>query len=369
MKIGTLTFHYGRNYGALLQARGLYRALESLGHDVVTVHYIPKHCSHYMSPQETSWLRAGWRTLGPRRVIERKLRTHRFSQFRKNELRLTQRCHGKDDLVREVATLDVLVVGSDQVWNLSSQESDDLCYFIDFPTQERLRCISYAACCGQKNQSPAYLSEASGLLANFHAIGVRDDVTAAFVRSLAARDSTVVADPTLLVDYSVIEDGYVPEDGYILTYFLEQSSFAAYAMVAGRVKQRLRLPIWSVADGNAQWGDTPFPKADRNWFGVSPGRFLSLIRHAACILTDSFHGTIFSVKYRRPFLTINDGGWRNMRILDLANRYGIGHRITNTCDPIDDALLVHVDDLQPVQKRFDAHKRNSYEFLRIAIAG
>ena len=369
MRVGILTFHYGRNYGALLQAYGLRKAIESLGHDASVIHYIPEYCSYYMSPKETPWLRLGWRTYGPRLAIERRLRTYRFNRFKRKELRLTQRCHSKEDLSQQVAGLDVLVVGSDQVWNLNFVHSDDLCYFLDFPRQDQLRCISYAACCGRKDQPPERLSRVAELLANFHAIGVRNDVTTEFVSSLSGRNATVVADPTLLVDFGAIEDGHVPDSRYILVYALEQTSFEAYAKVIGALKQRFRLPVWAVADGDVRWGETPFPGADQNCIGIMPGRFLSLLKHASCIVTDSFHGTIFSVKYRKPFLTLNDGGWRNMRMLDLSNRYEIGHRIKSVHDPIDDTLLTKTEDLTSIQERFDLHKVVSYEFLRKSLSG
>ena len=367
MRVGILTFHYGRNYGALLQAYGLRQAIESLGHGAVVIHYIPKYCSGYMSPAETSWLRLGWRTYGPRLAIERRLRTYRFNQFRKQALRLTRRCRGKGDLSQQVAELDALVVGSDQVWNLNFVKSDDLSYFFDFPKPDRLRCISYAACCGQKDQPAAHLDRVASLLANFHFLGVRNDVTAEFVKSLSGRDSTVVADPTLLGSYVEAEDGYVPDSKYILVYTLEKKTLAEHMRIVGDLKQKLKLPVWAVADGNALWQDTPFPGAERNWYGISPGRFLSLVKHAEFVATDSFHGTIFSVKYGRPFVTLNDGGWRNMRMLDLAMRYGIEDRTKSVHESIDHASLIKVDDLDLIRKRFEAHKAASYEFLRKAL--
>lgn len=369
MRVGILTFHFGRNSGALLQAYGLRKAIESLGHDAVVVHYIPEYCSGYMAPAENHWLRWGWRTHGPMLAIQQRLRTYRFNRFKKRELCLTQRCHSKRELAQQIAGLDAVVVGSDQVWNMNNIETEDLCYFLDFPRQGGLRCISYAACCGQKEQPPAYLAKLPSLLANFHSLGVRNDVTAEFVKSLTGQDATVVADPTLLTDYDALEDGYVPDSKYILVYALGQKSLGENSRVVSELKQKFDLPVWAIADGNAQWEDIPFPGADRNWYGISPGRFLSLVKNATCVVTDSFHGTIFSVKYQRPFVTLNDGGWRNMRMLDLANRYGLSHRIKSVQTPIDHELLMQVGDLNLIQEIISAHKVVSYEFLQKALAG
>lgn len=369
MRVGILTFHYGRNYGALLQAYGLRRAIAALGHDAAVIHYIPEYSRMHMSPLESNWLRLGWRTYGPWLALQRRVRTYRFNRFKREELRLTRRCRDKGELVQQVGAFDAVVVGSDQVWNLNGIDSEDQCYFLDFPRPVGLRCISYAACCGRQDQPAAYLGKVSRLLAHFHAVGVRNEVTAEFVRSLADCDSTVVADPTLLIDYEEAEDGYVPDCRYILVYALEGRSFTDYARVIALLRERVRLPVWAVADGNAQWQDTPFPGAERNWFGVTPGRFLSLVKHAAFVVTDSFHGTIFAVKYHRPFVTLNDGGWRNMRMFDLANRYGIGHRIKGIDEPLDHAMLLDTEDLALIQDRFAAHARLSYEFLGKALAG
>lgn len=369
MRVGILTFHYGRNYGALLQAYGLRRVIATLGHDAAVIHYIPEYSRMHMSPLETNWLRLGWRTYGPWLALRRRLRTYRFNRFKRVEFHLTRRCRDKGELARQVGEFDALVVGSDQVWNLNGIDSDDQCYFLDFPVPAGLRCISYAACCGRQDQPALHLGKVAKLLANFHTVGVRNKVTAEFVRSLAGRDSTVVADPTLLIDYQAAEDGYMPDSPYILVYALEERSFAEYARVLSGLQQHLRLPLWAVADGNAQWRDTPFPGADRNWFGVTPGRFLSLVKHAAFVVTDSFHGTIFAVKYHRPFVTLNDGGWRNMRMFDLANRYGLGQRIKGVAEPLDPALLLATEDLALIQDRFAAHSRLSLEFLAQALTG
>lgn len=369
MKVGILTFHFGRNYGALLQAYGLRKAIDSLGNETHVVHYIPQHCSRYMSSAETPLLRLGWRTYGLRLAIERRLRTFRFNHFKRKALRLTPRCHNKEELIQQVAKFDAFVVGSDQVWNLNYVGSNDLCYFLDFPIPENVRCLSYAACCGRKDQSQAYFSMVSSLLAKFHSIGVRNEVTAEFVKSVANRSSTIVADPTLLDSYIDVEDRHIPSSRYLLMYVLEEKSFADYRKVIFKIKKQLGLPVWAIADGNKVWHDDPLPGADRTLFGVSPGRFLSLIKQADCVVTDSFHGTIFSIKYQRPFITLNDGSWRNMRMDDLANRYGIGHRIKSVHTEIDPNLLERSSDLKIILDFFNAHKRFSIEYLKKALDG
>lgn len=369
MQVGILTFHFGRNYGALLQAYGLRKAIDALGHSAAVLHYIPDYYSGCMTPAENTWLRLGWRTYGPGLAIDRRLRTCRFNRFRKRELRLTRRIRNKGELAHQTAGLDAVVVGSDQVWNLNYLQSDDLCYFLDFPLPPGLRCVSYAACCGRRDQPPGYISKVSPLIDNFHSIGVRNEVTAGFAKSMTGRDATVVADPTLLVAYDAVEDGYVPDSKYILAYALGEKSRGDYAAILSALKRKLGLPVWAIGDGNAQWEDVPFPGADRNWFGISPGRFLSLIKHAACVVTDSFHGTIFSVKYQRPFVTLGDSGWRNMRLSDLANRYGLGHRIKSVHQAVDPELLMRADDLRPVQEKFDAHRVTSNAFLEKALGG
>lgn len=367
MKVGILTFHFGRNYGALLQAYGLRKAIDSLGNETRVVHYVPQHFSGYMSSAETNLLRLGWRTYGPRLAIERRLRTFKFNHFKRKELRLSPRCRNKEELIQQVAEFDALVVGSDQVWNLNYVDSNDLCYFLDFPIPEKVRCLSYAACCGRKDQPPTYLSTVSSLLTKFHSVSVRNDVTADFVKSLANRVSTVVADPTLLDSYVDLEDGYISKSRYLLMYVLEKKSFANYEKIIGNLKKRLGMPVLAIADGNQFWHDEPIPGADRTLFGVSVGRFLSLIKQSECVVTDSFHGTIFSIKYQKPFVTLNDGGWRNMRMNDLANRYGIGQRMKSIYTGIDPTLLKWSNDLKVIKKLFSTHKETSYEFLRQSL--
>lgn len=367
MKVGILTFHFGRNYGALLQAYGLCKAIASIGHKSCVVHYLPQHASGYMTAGENAWLRLGWRTAGPRMAIERRLRTYRFNRFKEKKLHLTRLCHTKDELVQLLSTFDAVAVGSDQVWNLNFVQSDDLCYFLDFPVPDTLRCLSYAACCGRKDQPAAHLHKVAPLLGKFHSIGVRNPVTAEFVKHLCGRDSTIVADPTLLVGYDEVEEICNYSEKYIFVYVLERNSVSDYAKVIGTLRQRLNLPVWAVSDGNRIWQDEPFPGADRNWFGVSPSRFLSLLKQAQCVVTDSFHGTIFSVKYQKPFVTLDDGSWRNMRMEDLAQRYGVGHRIQNVHAPVDPSLLSRTDDLSAILQRFNAHRDLSFGFLKKSL--
>jgi hypothetical protein len=369
MKVGILTFHFGRNYGALLQAYALRKAIELLGNEARVIHYIPQHCYGHMSLAESRFLRLGWRTYGPRLAIDRRFRTFRFNHFKRKALRLTPRCLSKDDLVHQVAQLDAIVVGSDQVWNLNYVQSNDLCYFLDFPIPESVRCISYAACCGRKDQPSTHLATLSEFFAKFHALGVRNEMTAQFVQLHAKRTPTIVADPTLLGSFAEDETGYTPNSKYILSYVLEQNSFADFEKVILQIKKQLGLPVLAIADANHIWQDFPQPGADRTLYGVSPGRFLKLIKHAACVVTDSFHGTIFSVKYQRPFITLNDAGWRNMRMNDLANRYGIGHRIKSIHNVIEPDMLCRSDDLLDILRSFDAHKVASYDYLQRALVG
>ena len=369
MQVGILTFHFGRNYGALLQAYALRETIDLLGYKAVVLHYIPDYYTGCMISDESNWLRLGWRTLGPKLAIDRRLRTYRFNRFKKKKLHLTKRCRDKRELAQLVDKFDAVVVGSDQVWNLNYLKSDDLCYFLDFPIQHEICCISYAACCGRKDQPTLYASKVTQLLTKFKHFGVRNEVTNDFVKGLTGRTATVVADPTLLVDFNTIEDGYVPESEYILVYSLGKETLSDCSSLLENLKKELGLQVWAIGDGNAQWEDTPFPGADKNWYGISPGRFLSLLKHAACVVTDSFHGTIFSVKYKKPFVTLCNAGWRNMRLADLAKRYGIDHRIKDISHPIDYELLMRADDLGAVQEKFDAHKTISLKFLRNALGG
>lgn len=365
MKTGQLTFHACHNFGGVLQCLALQKALGRLGVEAEAIDYNPAW--------KMRWLQAGSRLLvrrygdqvmdmlGERRFGAAHYRA--FRAFRRQHLKLSPPCGSVAALRRQARTYDALVVGSDQVWN---GEWHWPVYFLDFATRYTGRKISYAACFGHDRQPPRFLKRVPAWLEGFTALSVRNQLSRAMVQRLSGRDAALVADPTLLVD---LREVAVPpprvQGPFILVYALKTDRVSESAAIVGEVKRCLKLPVVSVTPGSLV--SAPFPGADLTVDDAGPAEWVWLMAHANCICTDSFHGALFALKYRKPLVVFDHRSRGSQRLYDVADRLGFGERLVsdvsqvargNLCDtPVDTDVYLKLDRLVAA----------SYAFLKSAL--
>lgn len=310
MNVGILTFHYAFNYGAVLQAYGLQQALSQMG---FTARVIDYRAPSILSHNNPRGLRTG-------RFIYVFPMRWRFEAFRKKYLRLTERLPGISRLAEETRNYDALIVGSDQVWNTSLLKGVDPAYHLGI--SGGFRRISYAACIGQSAQLEGSEERASALLKAFDSLSVRDETSKDYVTKLTGRIPSLVVDPSLLHSYSELETTTRHKaKPFILVYSIwpeaEQTSLAGIVQGARKVLGYQVLSISQMFD---------FKLADRHIRTAGPVEWNQCFREAAFVCTDSFHGAVFAVKYRKPFIAVSHNP-RSFRISEFLNRHGLQDRL------------------------------------------
>lgn len=358
MKVGILTFQYANNYGALLQAHALYQTVRSMGHTVRFINYLPPGA-------ESAWWK-GWGFRTGLHLPASILRRLRFDQFRCRYLPRTRFCGSTEALRAISADFDSIIVGSDQVWNGWNEDSFNGTYFLDFIEKPLCRRISYAACFGDPIQPAWTLTAAGSLLKHFDFISVRNRMSAQLVRELSGRDAEIVLDPTLLYDFEKFITRKTTKRDYIAAYFLPHEKISDGVKLLHEVRARLQIPVIAPDDKVA---DVLGAKPLRS---VGPKEWLQFLREAAFICTNSFHGTIFAVKFKKPFVVWSSqsaSGVRGpARLLDFLGVCGLEDRLLEGAESAKiERLLTAPINYQEVAERLGPHVSRSRTFLENAL--
>lgn len=340
--IGIITIVRVDNYGAELQAFALQRKLELMGYDAEIIDYLfYKHPLYKREKASAPFYPFPLRLKIKEYVlpliekirklpytVKSKNRIKGFNAFHEKHTRFSPvRYKAYSELYTQVPTYDVYCTGSDQVWNPNCFTSL-YPYFLTF-APESSKKISYASSFGVSElPASAVMAYRSGI-ENLDRIAVREKRGAKIVKDLTGKDATVVVDPTLLLKTeewkSVADYKKVPENGYILLYVLKDSDYIT--KTAMKMAQKNGLQIVRICKG-AFRQDT-LKSGILDIMDASPDDFIGLFDKATFILTNSFHGTVFSIIFRKEFYTIlKRTGRNNSRQLDLLDSLGMGERIS-----------------------------------------
>ncbi len=306
MRIGILTYHYVQNYGAVLQAYASCVFLKKLGHEVEIIDY---H-NPYVKAQYRSWfLHKRQLKSSPMsyifsfvfKGISRMLRAKRFSEF---SLPLS---HGFSDALLD--TYDIILIGSDQVWNTDITGGYDSYYFADF--KSKAAKIAWAASLNKLELSGDFVR----YMSNFSNISVREESLRSLLEKKSIK-SELLCDPTLLLDKSdwlklFEKDDKLANKNYILAYPMLDED-----LVVKRAKQRAEelscelIIIWKNA------GRDMFTEGFQT-LGVQD--FLKYIYYAKEVFSSSFHGIALSLCLEKKFEIVLSKA--NTRIDSLQSAY------------------------------------------------
>ncbi len=359
-KVGILTFHAYHNYGALLQTFALMTYLRSLGLEVELINYVSEN-TKTSTPLWRGWgLRSGRFLYQVRCKLIRILHGRRLKavmdRFRAEKLLGTSPRLSLEQLAREANQFDCLIVGSDQIWNPAI--CDDDAYFLAFPGFNGVR-ISYAASCGGPAAYSRVRPERKEQLEKFHTITVRDQVTVEFTKRHGIDRAVRVVDPVFLPEISAFQlqkPANLPEK-YIVMFAFGGDSDAAGRSFSAAAKKALGLPLVAIISSE----ETPayLPHADITLYAITPFEWTSTFSNADLVITDSFHGAAFSIRFQKQFLVLIPDPTRGHRIVDLTSRYGLEGRIVKDADQVATVLDERIDYQQVnarVQKDIDLSK-------------
>ncbi len=350
LKIGIVTFFYANNYGGVLQAYALQKFLQDNGYESEFVNYIPNEdLSLKQKIKEVLKSLLGKKAkLNPFNEI--------FKKFVTENLDVGKEINSKKELYE--LNYDLLIASSDQIWNTKLNRENTAYFLLDFGDNET-RKISYASCIGQPEQIEEfkhYFNE----LKKFDSVSVRNDFSKKFVDTYRV-DSFVACDPTMLIDFEGFTQEYrLPFQEYILVYSLNMN------LLNDSLKQlqdKLNLPIVVLNSKYRAKVNIKHSSVDN----ATPEQWVWLFKNASFVLTDSFHGVIFSMKYEKNFLAIHGNDWRSYRLLDTVKRYACEDRcISNEYESDRITFKLNYD----VSNKFvEEHKESSKKYLLSSLEG
>lgn len=352
MKTATVTWITYNNYGTLLQAYALQKQIELLGHENVILndsqilkeYFSAKRKSasptqHAPAAVRETKVQRIQRILGnpgmlPRRLLAR-TDSRRYAlpyegsqraclDFKREALKIRGNVF-TDELDRLNGDYDAFIAGSDQVWSVFDSIFNPY-YYLDFA---RKRKIAYAPCLGTDKIPENTAGKIRDLLGGFSALSARENVSARQLTEITGREVAWVCDPTLLHDRDFWSDFTkdIPtrKGKYLLCYFLESKPW--YFARAKALAKQLGLKIKLIPSRWEHLG-SQYVLSD----AVGPREFVSLFRHANYVLTDSYHGSIFSLIFEKDFqyllrFALDDPASQNIRIQSLFDRLDLQGRI------------------------------------------
>jgi hypothetical protein len=340
MNIGILTFHEGLNHGGFFQVYSTFNFLKDLGHDVEIINY--KNKKHLIREFITQFARKDPRislsNYGKLRNFRKDLKTLKMSRFSMNIKRLnTEKYH-------------VIVVGSDIVWNYQwSFLGQDPTYFGNgFPYN---RLISFAPSCGGIDIALPRPDYVSGL-SNFSKISVRDDKTAKLVEKTIGTFPKIVLDPTFILDFNGHEKPITIKNDYILVYAFRLNKGDKEQIIEFAKSKNLRL----IAVGYSQkW-------CDINLVSIGPFEWLSYFKNAKFVVSGTFHGTLFSIKYNKNFAISNNPGISS-KLETVLKKIALTERAISNSNTLTQILEKKID-YNAVNEKLDPLIIETREFLK-----
>lgn len=367
MDIAVITRHWLANYGSFLQTLATQWAIESLGHRCEIVDYVRRDESVLSLERTLLEGKSTWNKSLLRRVVylvarqpESVLSTLAFRRELRNHIRLTRRYEGLFDLAKNPPKADVFMTGSDQVWGPVSSGDYDPAYLLSF-VPKGVRRIAFAASFGNGKLNPEVEALFKSELPHYDAISVREDSACLRVKSYGL-EARQVLDPTLLWDsdhWSEFASSHAMKD-YVLIYQIHNDS--RVSLCAKEISSMLGLPLVRVSASLHQ-----ISRGGHFRYLPKPAEFLGLVRDAAYVVTDSFHGTAFSITFNTPFLEIlplNGTSERNESLLRLT---GLESRAVKT--PQDIKTVSHDIDFSQANERLALDRTRSMAVLKGMIEG
>ncbi|MBN1403935.1 MAG: polysaccharide pyruvyl transferase family protein [Opitutales bacterium] len=294
MKISILTFHRSFNYGAVLQAYALAEYLRRAGHQASVVDYQPP----YRKKNGNAW--SGKRMGIVANNLVTPLLWLRHRQFRQKHMGLAEGIYASlEELRTHAPQADVYMTGSDQVWNPRHlSEGFDPAFFLQFGP-DIVKRVAYAPSFGADAVEERYRERLKELVSNYDALSMREEASAHFLSELVDRPVEHVLDPTLLLgDFdSICDSASAPRKGsYVFAYRLQDCPL--FNETAASVAQQAGLPLVMTTGALRHLRESGKPRHP----GVE--QWLGLLRNAAYVVTNSFHGMVFATLFHRPFVPV-----------------------------------------------------------------
>jgi len=356
MKTCTVTFYYSGNFGAFLQTWALQRFL---GESNTLLYFNPSDVNYrFYIKKNSRWRKIPffWRFLALYRYIfqRRKIPDNVCM------LRHTRKYYSLKELIKNPPEADVYIAGSDQIWNSKKMFYDETNfepYFLGFGSPNTKR-IAYAASMGGKEWPVTYTQKVLPYLRKFHAISVREESSVPFLNSIGLENVAVTCDPTILWTADV----------YRAYFHLEENKHSENIFI-------YRFRKYPVSVQQFLNGKKTIEFVFSECKQVPVSQWLYNISNAEFVITDSFHGTVFSILFHKPFIIFpiarKNAIIGNERFHSLLKKINLQYRLlsineTETKEEVEKILYSPID-WEQVDRILEEWRIYSANWLRSAL--
>lgn len=370
MKICTLTTYDVYNYGASLQAYALQKYLEQQGHEVKIIRYQPNYLSHkydyrWVNPESKMSRWAVTRFLYRiAKYVQRQTtmgRKRMFDHFNHQILRETkQEYKTLEELCENPPEANLYICGSDQIWNVLYDAGRDPAFFLEFVPKGKKKA-SYAASFSYLQIDDANKKRIADSLRTFDAVSVREYHGIEILKGMGI-EGTWVLDPVFLLSVEhwlkFSENGKlrseIGREKYLLVYDFEGN--ALLKDCAKAYAKAHHLKIYAIVDTYPLW------YADKNFRKAGPVEFVQMIAGCEAFMSNSFHGTAFSILFHKAFYVFKRHRHPvNSRMESLLTLFGMKERMVEEVNKMQDNMI----DWNRIENVKDKKLKESMDFLKI----
>lgn len=380
-KIGMAINYDYPDYGGMLQAYASFRKIRDLGYDPEAINInaligdIKKRKIKYFASNilDVSIVKE------KSQIIFKKIRTKfnkelnlnlvkrytAFEEFYTKKFKVSREYKSWEELRGCCNEYSSVVVGSDQLW-LPSNIAGDY-YTLSF-VPHNVNKVAYATSFGVSNIPSRQREKTEKFLGRIDYLSAREESGQRLIKEYTGRDVSLVCDPALLLTSSEWDEDATPgriiEDKYVFCYFMGDNPWQREFVK--QVKRRTGYKIVSLLHLD-QYIKTDEDYVDEAPYDISPADFINLVKNAEFVCTDSFHGTVFSLIYRRKFFTFmrfSDAATlsTNARITTLLKRIGVEDRLVQKNSNVDEMLNKNMD-FEKIQNRLKDFREESLKYL------
>lgn len=380
-KIGIITmYHNSVNYGGVLQAYALTKVLNENGYKAEQICFVGRMterqrlCTLFDFGIKRAirqvWRNAKWIIKQPIKYIVKRQKARTlvsnpleapFAAFRENCVPHSDIIYNSDNIKKANSKYDVFITGSDQVWNFAWYNP---IYFLDFASKDKKK-ISYAASISMDSLNDKQRKVFKKSLKNYNAVSLREAESIPLISDLSPVDPQFVLDPTLLLsreDWSALAQKETEVDDYVFCYFIGNNQ--TERKIAKEFAEQHNMKLVGISHYHK------CDELDIELSSAGPKEFLSYLKNAEYVFTDSFHAVVFSKIFEKQYFVFNRDNKGSMgsrirtitSLFETEDRFCFGERET----------LGYVESLTDIDygkelPEFEKKKKESIDFLLGAL--
>ncbi|WP_113923025.1 polysaccharide pyruvyl transferase family protein [Cognataquiflexum aquatile] len=372
MKIGILTLPLHTNYGGILQAYALKTVLEQMGHDayLIDVRLTQQSMLKVFKNKIKEFIFRDKALL--KSSFSRKIKFQAYTKFTKlfidkhfkNKTHTMSKIHQLEDEIKKYK-FDAFVVGSDQIWNPKYFKNIEIA-FLSFVNDEKILKISYAPSFGSDTWSfsPIQENNCKTLIQNFDAVSVREDSGVQLCEKYFGAKAKWVLDPTMLLkaeEYlKLIPKSFTTKSGKMFTYILDKTEDKAKMISYIGSQKNLEAYELQTIEG---YGPISLEMGTK----ASVEEWINSFSEAKFVVTDSFHGTVFSILFNKPFYSVINFKRGATRFQSLLKAFDLEDRLLGSFSDLESKDITNQIDWENVNKKLEGKRTDSFLFLKESL--